>query len=96
MRSTRHAYNNNFTIAREVIWRFKDDIRIAVADVVQAIEAFRVKIKQTVEDIAQTTEIFMDSDWAPRPHIISYDHWFNTSWSAFLRKYDLSPGTLPR
>ncbi|KAB1222803.1 hypothetical protein CJ030_MR2G022294 [Morella rubra] len=46
--------------AQEVLWKLKEDVKTSVANMVQVTESLRGSIKQTVGDIAQTTEIFMD------------------------------------
>lgn len=51
----------------------------SVNDTVKATETWGGSIRQTVIDINQTTEVFIDTYHSLRPNVIAWVHWFITS-----------------
>lgn len=79
------------TIAWEIIWKFSDTIMTKVDEMVKAIETLGSSICLTMIDINQSIEMFMDRDFNLCSSVIAWVQWFNTSWTAIFRRYNINP-----
>lgn len=87
LRFTRHSYNINMTICREMIWKWMDAFKEKMDELIKTTDELSDSIHRTVEDISQTYDIFINKDRYLRPKVINWVHWFSTSWTEFIRRY---------
>ncbi|KAB1223395.1 hypothetical protein CJ030_MR2G012392 [Morella rubra] len=92
LRSLKHQVNNIITMAGVAIQDVQDEIKTTTDEFKVTSTELQAFVKQSCENITQTTKVIMDSNRALRPNVMPWVYWFNTSWRKLLRQYDINLG----
>ncbi|KAB1212372.1 hypothetical protein CJ030_MR5G020721 [Morella rubra] len=83
------AHDERFNLLDKDVRLLKHQVNNSIHVASEVIQATVNDLKSSAQDVVNATELSLDVDRNLRPLVMKWTYWFSTTWSNWLKKFDV-------